>query len=173
MNDFVINFLSNFIATILGIIIGIPIALYLERQKEKKQQIILDKERRERSNNVLKLILNELDYNLDTLQKITDDILNTYSYVRIESWKSFSDGGEIKWVDDPDVINTISISYSHIIHFILLYEKFVNRSLYPNHNTYNQMQSHVMSNYTMKAKQDAIDSIRLAKKAISDKINHK
>ncbi|MBI5476255.1 MAG: hypothetical protein HY964_05905 [Ignavibacteriales bacterium] len=159
------QFWSDFLSTVLGVALALVGAIKLEKYAQSRQEKLRFAEKEKRSKLILNLIKNELDYNLTALVKIDDNIFSTYNYLRIESWKSFSDGGEIKWIDDPELLNIISTAYSNLIQFILLYEKFFNMKFFPTSNIDNE-QGRILANYTFKSKQDALDAIKIAKTKI-------
>ncbi len=107
------NFLSNAIATFLGAIIGIPIALGLNRHQDK----ISEKERKKK---ILALLQEELIINLSQLagwNKAKDkraEAITIGPFLRDESWKAFSDGGELEWIKNPKLISEIANAYSYV-----------------------------------------------------------
>jgi len=34
--------------------------------------------------------------------------------IKIELWRAFSDGGEIQWIDDPDLLDALAAAYYHL-----------------------------------------------------------
>ena len=107
------NFVSNALATFLGAIIGIPIALGLSRHQEK----ISEKERKKK---ILELLREELMINLTHLSgwdKAKDKKAQAIiigPFLRDESWKAFSDGGELEWIKNPKLISELANAYSYI-----------------------------------------------------------
>lgn len=103
-------FVSNAAATIVGVAIGIPVALWINHYQEKSSE-------KERKKKILRLLFNELLGNQAVLSgwhKSEDQhgearILS--AVLRNESWKAFSDGGELEWIKDPELLNTISEAY--------------------------------------------------------------
>ena len=95
------NFVSNTLATIVGaVILGIPIALWLNKHQEKSSE-------KERKKKILSLLREELLINLTQLsgwekndnKRIEVNIIGPF--LRNESWKAFSDGGELQWIKNP------------------------------------------------------------------------
>jgi len=50
--------------------------------------------------------------------------------VRTESWDSFSDGGELQWINDPELLHHLSDAYAEINHFAFIFEKYVDADLF-------------------------------------------
>ena len=103
-------FVSNAAATLVGVVLGIPIALWISRHQAKTEE-------KERKKKILTLLYDELLADRDVLfgwhdsqdQKSEARILS--AILRYESWKAFSDGGELGWIRDPGLLNTISEAY--------------------------------------------------------------
>ena len=90
------NFVSNALATIVGaVVLGIPIALWLNRHQEKSSE-------KEQKKKILRLLQEELLINFAQLTgwKLTENKLLEVSvigpFLRDESWRAFSDGGELQ-----------------------------------------------------------------------------
>ena len=165
------QFWSDFLATVLGVALALIGAIALEKYTRSKKEISRLLEKRSRARLVLSLIKKELDYNLAALAKIDDNIYSTYNFLRTESWKAFSDGGEIKWIDDPELLDTISTAYSNLFQFISLYEKLFQSKFFINSGTYNDI-GRVLTNYTLKARNDSIELIKAAIAKIEKKLPH-
>ena len=107
------NFVSNALATFLGAIIGIPIALGLSRHQEKTSE-------KERKTKILGLLREELLANLTQLSgwnKSKDkraEAIIIGPFLRDESWKAFSDGGELEWIKNPKLISELANAYSYV-----------------------------------------------------------
>ena len=129
--DFCSSFLSNLFATIIGIGFGLPIALWLDRIIRSRNEKGKTKESLERVKKILILLQSELNENHDSINKFHEDVSNYYYPVRIESWNAFSDGGELQWLNDPDLLAVLSSTYATINHFHFIFEKYVQGSLFP------------------------------------------
>ena len=117
------DFLSNLFATFLGIIIGIPIALVLSQLQESESE-------RERKHKILRLLWKELLSNQVQLagwRKSGDkqkEALTLHALLRVESWRAFSDGGELEWIRDPALLDVISEAYFAIKSVQTLSERY-------------------------------------------------
>jgi len=155
------QFLSNVLSTIVGVGLAIWGAIWLDRKTHKQTELIGEKEKKLRAFKVLSLINKELNYNLSALKTIDDNVPSTYKQLNTESWRAFSDGGEIKYIDNPDLLNSISIAYASIKQFMVLYNKFFDSQYFPSENTYSSL-GDSLRNHTMKLKSDSIDFINQA-----------
>jgi hypothetical protein len=123
--------LGNWFATVLGVIVGIPIALEINRRQQLAQDNRMSKDRENeeltRKNKILTLVKKELEFNLDILgnrqsQKASvtqfEITLNgsdvAVNGLKDELWNSFSDGGELQWIKDLDLLDAISTAYHQI-----------------------------------------------------------
>ncbi len=107
------SFVSNLGATIIGVGLGIPVALLINRWVE-------DRTGKERRKKILKVILDELKENFVYLemwkseQFITKKVPELYTFLYTESWDAFSNGGELEWINDPLLLNTLATCYNKI-----------------------------------------------------------
>jgi hypothetical protein len=121
------DFVSNALATFLGAIVGIPIALWLSRYQEK----IVEKERK---NKILRLLRGELLENLSVLSgwekadylKKNRDIHSIGPVIKDESWKAFSDGGDLEWIKDPTLLSNLADAYYHVRIIRQISDRFLN-----------------------------------------------
>jgi hypothetical protein len=107
------QFVSNGLATLIGAIIGIPSALgvarYLERLSEQ-----------EHKKKILEVLFSELITNFTVLsgwQKSgnkSSESLALSTTLRNESWKAFSDGGELEWIRDINILDSLAEAYFSI-----------------------------------------------------------
>jgi hypothetical protein len=120
------NFVSNTLATIVGVVIlGIPIALWLNKHQEKSSE-------KERKKKILSLLKEELFTNLTLLsgwekndnKQIEVNIIGPF--LRNESWKAFSDGGELQWIKNPILLSELAQAYSYIRTLQELSDKYIN-----------------------------------------------
>ena len=124
-------FVSNLFSTIIGVVLGIPAALYLnsviERayEKEKKKRILL-------------LIWVELGGVLFELSKWRlssknfEDIVSLKLSISSETWRAFSDGGELQWIKDPSLLARLADIYSLLNQIEFLTDKYINLTPQPN-----------------------------------------
>jgi hypothetical protein len=118
------NFLGDALATVIGAIIGIPIALWLGRRQQKEQEereLHAElKEFTERRAKILTLIKRELDYNQECIvQSKKNRGSETEKELPIRGFKdelcrAFSDGGELEWITNLDLLDSISQAYHYI-----------------------------------------------------------
>jgi hypothetical protein len=121
------NTVSNFIATFFGLFFGIPIALWINNI----QQEIIDDNEKSKSNKEArqrrKLILDSLrtelngdyellkDYPGYTITNKSFDWLYFFSTApSIEFWRSLSNSGELRWIEDADLLMHIAWAYHSI-----------------------------------------------------------
>lgn len=114
-SDFAPNFASDFLATLIAVVIGIPVALWIakyqdERETERQQAKILNRLREE-------LLWNRryIKSAEEHRQEIAAD-----SFIglrpKYENWKAISDGGELRWIKDVDLLVKVSDAYYALRH---------------------------------------------------------
>src|SRR5208283_945824 len=118
------QFFSDVLATVIGAGLALWGAIWLDRRTHLRDETTRNQEKHDRAIKVLSLILEELQFNLAALKVIDENIASTYQQLKIESWQAFSDGGELKPIDDPVLLNAISNAYANIKHFTVLYYKY-------------------------------------------------
>ena len=126
------DFISNLLATIIGVILGLPLAFWLDRVVRSRNVKERENEKNERVNKILSLLELELEENENAINRFHEDISNNFFPVRVESWNAFSDGGELQWLNDPDLLATLSTTYATVNQYHFMYEKYVHASLFPN-----------------------------------------
>lgn len=158
------SFVSNAFATFIGAVLGVFSALWLS----KYQDLSAEKERKKK---ILNLLFNELVVNLTQLSAFQKsktkykDALILSDLLRNESWKAFSDGGELEWIKDPKLVDELSNAYYAIRSVMGLSEKYCQVSM---HET-NSMSFWTSSNLASTIEhgiQYAIESVDLAFKEI-------
>jgi hypothetical protein len=119
------NFLPNFASTLLGIVLGIPAALWINRLTEINTK-------KEKKNKILASLLNEIETNLHILEilinneeniNLTDDIYGPQ--LMDEVWDTFSDGGELQWISDIELLGYLSTTYGNIKEVKYLYDLYL------------------------------------------------
>ncbi len=155
------QFVSDLLATVVGAGLAIWSAIWLERRSLRGEETRQSKDRRNKSQKVLTLISYELNENLTALKIIDDNISSTFRSLRTESWKAFSDGGELQSIDNPDLLATISTAYATIRQFSALYDKYFDMTFFPDKNAY-VLLAPVLLSHTIKLKIDAIDAVTKA-----------
>jgi hypothetical protein len=115
--------LSNFLATIAGVVAGIPIAIWLARQQQSEQEQAevksREQEKQQRQRKILSLIVSELEVNQKILNKRVEVMRQRRGIINVpgvknDLWAAFSDGGEIEWLDDIELLAVLSEAYYHI-----------------------------------------------------------
>jgi len=116
------DFWNNLVATLIGIAIGIPVGLFVNRrqteQEEEKRSRIEGEQRKKHVTKIISLLQSELSEGLRGLRRIRDrsriDTWIEFDPIKVELWQAFSDGGELQWIDDPDLLNTLAAAYHHL-----------------------------------------------------------
>jgi hypothetical protein len=116
------DFLNNLVATLAGIAIGVPVGLFVSRrqaeQEEAKRLRTEADERKKRVTKIVSLLQRELRDGLTTLKRSKSagavSTWTGYNPIKIELWQAFSDGGEIEWIDDPDLLDKLAAAYHHL-----------------------------------------------------------
>ena len=127
---FWLDSLSNLIATIIGIAIGLPIAFWLDRISRERNDKEKEKEIKRNLQKILSILLTELDENIFALRQLHSDVINFYHPVQMESWRAFSDGGELKWIHDPALINKLTLAYGSIGNYKFVLENYYDSYVY-------------------------------------------
>jgi hypothetical protein len=118
------SFLGNLFATVIGVIAGIPIALWVSRVQQNNQEnaekVSKEREAKERAIKILRLVKKELEFDVNQLKKQAKGIAEfkegfiTTDGQKDELWNAFSDGGELQWINDLQLLDTISMAYYDI-----------------------------------------------------------
>ncbi|MBI5839507.1 MAG: hypothetical protein HZB19_05340 [Chloroflexi bacterium] len=122
------SFVSNALATFIGAGLGVLGALWVSNYQERKSE-------EERKKKILKQLFNELVLNLTHLsgfqksQTRYKEALVLSALLRNESWKAFSDGGELEWIKDPSLLYNISEAYYAIRSVMSLSDKYCQVSM--------------------------------------------
>jgi hypothetical protein len=133
--------MGNWFATMIGALIGILFALEINRvqqaAQEKKECDLREKEERDRKVKILALIKKELDYNRTALlarQPNKEEGAKRVVLVnrlKDELWNAFSDGGELQWIKDVQLLDFIATAYYHVRAIIFLEEKYFEATHFP------------------------------------------
>lgn len=110
--EFTKSFASNTLATIIGAVCGLIIVLWvndLERDKLKKDSESQTQSNKER---VLKVLIEDLKHNQSELKKQLSPQESKAFLLRInlkiESWRAFSNGGELQSINDPEILHKLA-----------------------------------------------------------------
>ncbi|MBC8552418.1 MAG: hypothetical protein ISR58_13170 [Anaerolineales bacterium] len=123
------DFLANLLATVVGLIVGIPIAIALSNYQEHE----VEQERKEK---IISLLSQELfvSYNQLVAYKNNTDkeavLIILSGFLSDESWRAFSDGGELEWVKDPQLLSDLSWAYGSIQTLKYVLEKHYSYTLH-------------------------------------------
>jgi len=135
------SFMGNWFATMIGVMVGIPIALEINRRQRKVQErtekVVREREQLARTAKILKLVKKELTHNREALvgRQQTEDgtsqrVVST-NRLKDELWNAFSDGGELQWITDLELLDSISAAYHHIRTVIYLEERYFEATHFP------------------------------------------
>ena len=117
---------SNFLATVAGVALGVPIAVWLtlkeadEVGKTAKAQEEAQSARRRKE--ILTVIQLELTENKEALlaRRTSGSRGFVIPFLGDEVWAAMSDGGELRWISDPNLLRKIARSYWYIRTVIFL-----------------------------------------------------
>jgi len=116
-SPFLNNFLANVLATFFGVLFGIPTGMYLSGRQEAKARAERTEEARERRRKLLTLARTELAFNLEKLPQreryAQEKAIAMYLGPRLktELWTALSDGGELKWIGDLELMSVLADVY--------------------------------------------------------------
>ena len=168
------DFLPDVVATLLGAVIGIPIALWLSNFQGNREQ----KRRKEK---ILGLLREELLENIGTLgrwdagdKNFMIESIHLLIFIKAKHWDAFSDGGELQWINNPNLLGEIADAYNSLRMMKDLCDKyFVILPL----QEYDQSKSsitEIMSliesgvGQTITEIESAVEAINMAEKRLSD-----
>jgi uncharacterized membrane protein YccC len=125
---FYLAFLANFLSTLAGFLLGVPIAIWLAlrqtREQREEASTAADAESKRRRNGVLEAIRKELLENRSTLEKDrrAEDGSRTFAvpFLMDEVWSAMSDGGQLEWITDAEVLRRLARAYVFIRTIIYL-----------------------------------------------------
>lgn len=107
--------IGNWLATLLGILVGVPIALWIERWRISREERERIYEHNERAKTIAFLIQEELAYNQQRIsERIRDKSKLPLAPLKMNLWKAMSDSGEIRWIENPSMLDGIASAYYFI-----------------------------------------------------------
>lgn len=112
-------FIGALLATLIGVIAGLPLALWIARHQQKAEESARVKEAISRKGFVLNVLRHELDEDLKALLG-RDQALHEpgpYNFgpeLRTSTWEALSAGGELAWIDDPELLDSFARTYHWI-----------------------------------------------------------
>ena len=133
---FVAATMGNWFATMVGVLVGIPIAVRLamwqQEQRQKREDEKEQAESRSRKSRILNLVREELEFNRNKLSEQPVEPDSPFERVisagglKDELWRAFSDGGELEWIDDLDLMSILAQAYHCIRRVIFLQDLYLN-----------------------------------------------
>ncbi|MHC1773734.1 MAG: hypothetical protein AB9907_18740 [Flexilinea sp.] len=110
--EFTKSFASNTLSTIIGAVCGLIIVFWvndLEREKSKKDSESQTQSTKEK---VLQVLVEDLKHNQTELNKQLSPQESEAFLLRInlkiESWRAFSNGGELQSINDPEILHNLA-----------------------------------------------------------------
>jgi hypothetical protein len=128
------SFLSELLATFIGAGLGISGALWLNRRQEMQRQKEEKLEDEKRKIKVISAIREELEFSYGELVEYKAHLENVDENnidlitVRDETWNTFKEGGELKCIKDPILLNKFAETYFLIKEINFTSEKFFEMS---------------------------------------------
>jgi hypothetical protein len=128
-SDFWPNLASDVISSvILGTIIAFAFYKFQKKDAERAEKEKLEKERQMRKKKILDLVSKELLVNYKVVRLFLQtygksqiehmekfDVIYSFAYqMKDELWRAFSDGGELRWINDIDVLDKLTSAYHSI-----------------------------------------------------------
>lgn len=116
-------FYANFLSTVAGIFFSVPVSLWLAQREasdfEASARRREDAAAARRKRTILRLLRAEIQLNLDNMveRAPTPGIgprEHIIPFLRRSVWDALSDGGELRWVDDPELLGSLSNAYHWI-----------------------------------------------------------
>ena len=133
--------MGNLFATIIGVVVGIPIALEISRRQQAAEHARnterMEQEELQRKHKVLSLLRSELLSNKSDLLDRSKDVASggkrevLVNTLRDEMWAAFSDGGELHFVNNPELLALIAVAYYEIRTTIHLERQFMDAIHFP------------------------------------------
>lgn len=107
------SFWDTLVATGIALIGGIPTALWVDRIIKSREESLQYKNDRQREENILNGILEELqtDSTLHSQQKACKEGAMIIQQIKTDFWQSLLLSGEVKYIGDVVLLNTISKCY--------------------------------------------------------------
>jgi hypothetical protein len=108
--------IGNLMATICGIVLGVPAAISISHWRDKIEQSKAMRDAETKRDKILQLLLDELRHNKRILSKrlALEDKKYPHPELKFIGWHAFSNSGEIRWLDDPALLDHIANAYHYI-----------------------------------------------------------
>jgi hypothetical protein len=122
------SFFANFLSTVAGVAVGVPVAIWLTLRESGEQAKAAAQTAREmedaRRREVLTAIRRELCENRVTLQERRPSPAAGRAlgvpFLMDEVWSAMSDGGQLQWIRDTDLLRQVARAYVFIRTIIYL-----------------------------------------------------
>lgn len=133
------SFLANFLSTSAGFVLGVPVAIWLALRQTKEQREAEEKAEKTVSqrhrDDVLTAIRRELHENRTTLleDRYDKDGGRNFAvpFLMDEVWSAMSDGGQLQWITDLEVLRRLARAYVFVRSVIYLEKQAFEVTHYP------------------------------------------
>lgn len=120
-------------ATFLGALLGVWGALWLERRQEQRKSLAEKNEAEIRRQKILRNLQKSLVTSKKSIEGWQSELrLGNDREAKLsliipsgEIWRAYREGGELRWINDPELLSKLSGVFAFIGHI-----KFVNETLY-------------------------------------------
>jgi hypothetical protein len=114
--EFRLGFETNFLATVAGVALGVQVAVMLASAQDRAERGRVAAEAIARRGQVLTAIQRELEENRTTLSERRSSGSREFAipFLQDQVWVALSDGGELRWVEDPALIRQIARGYLYV-----------------------------------------------------------
>jgi hypothetical protein len=127
------NIMANWLATMIGAGVGVLIGLEVYRWQQGREHQAQEKEASDQETKILAALLRELMDNRKALAARREKMPQERSILlgfrlKDELWNAFSDGGELRWITDLTLLESISVTYHHIRSVVFIEEEIVRQT---------------------------------------------
>jgi hypothetical protein len=128
-------FFSNFLATLAGFLLGVPVAIWLTVRQNQEQRHATSIEAARRQADVLSAIRTEMVENRKTLTVDRRDHAGKRIFAAPfpmdEVWSAMSDGGQLEWIVDAELLRRLARAYVFIRTIIYLEKQWFEAAHFP------------------------------------------
>lgn len=127
------NTMANWLATMIGAAVGVLIGLEVYRWQQGQEQNAKEEEENTHKTQILAAILRELMDNRKALaarREKPPQERSIYLGFRLkdELWKALSDGGELRWIVDLSLLESIADAYHYIKSVVFIEQEIVRQT---------------------------------------------
>jgi hypothetical protein len=127
------NIMASWLATMIGAGVGVLIGLEVDRWQQGREQMAKKEETSCQETQVLNAILRELMDNRKALAARREKMPQERSILlgltlKDELWNALSDGGELRWITDLTLLESIAAAYHHIRSVVFIEEEIVRKT---------------------------------------------